>query len=188
MRGLIAPVAAAALLTAGCAATGVDRSFTPREAPAKPPVAEETTPAPETVQVGKTMTVTIERPVGADPVLLKAFTDYYLASWRAVVGDDDTGYTELVEDPAAREAYDWVASFAGQRVKGTAKVYAMRVTAVVGDGAQVNACVDETGLRLTKGAPAWTRKPYLQAVVVHRGDDGVWRIKGFRHSWKGCAR
>lgn len=184
MRALIAPVAAV-LLGAGCAAA--DRPFVPREAPAKAPQAIAATPQVETVRIGSALTVTIDRPVGVDPVLLKAFTDYYLASWRAVVGAD-TGYLELVEEPAGREAYDWVQSFDGQRVKGTAKLYAMNVTAVVGDGAQVNACVDETGLRLTGSRPAWTRKPYLQAVVLHRGDDGVWRVKGFRHSWKGCAR
>lgn len=190
MRGLIAP-ATAILLTAGCAAAGADRPFVPREAAASAPAPAVQTPGVETVQVGKLLTVLIERPVGGDPALLDAFTGYYVASWRAVVSKD-TGYLDLVEEPAGREAYTWVRGFAGRSVQGSARVYAMRVTAVVGEGAQVNACVDETGLRLT-GAPvakrpAWTRTPYLQAVVLHRGDDGVWRVKGFRHSWKGCAR
>lgn len=194
MRGLIAPVAAV-LLAVGCAAAGADRPFTPREAPAKASAPAVQTPAVESVQVGKQLTVLIERPVGADPALLKAFTDLYVASWEAVVSAD-TGYLELVEEPAGREAYDWVRGFAGRSVKGIARIYAMNVTAVVGEGAQVNACVDESGLRLIArrsgkalaSQPAWTRKPYLQAVVLHRGDDGVWRVKGFRHNWKGCAR
>lgn len=206
MRGLIAPVATL-VLVAGCAATGADRPFTPRQGSSAGPSAATAAPSPvvETIRVGSRLNVLVERPVGQDAELLKVFTDLYTKSWKAVVtkGDDD-GYLAGVEDPAGRQAYTWVRGFVsqGRTVRGSARVYAMTVSAVVGDGAQVDACVDESGLVLVStrtgkavpSQPMWTREPYLQAMVVRRGDDGVWRVKGLRHATltderaKGCAR
>jgi hypothetical protein len=170
--------------------------------------ATTTTPVLETIRVGSRLKVLVEWPVVADPGhgdLLRVFTDFYTRSWKAVVTRGrDQSYLTRVEDPAGRDAYTWVHGFVAERrsARGTAKVYAMNVSAIVGDGAQIDACVDESGLRLIStetgtavpDQPGWTRAPYLQAVVVHRGDDGVWRVKAFRHATlpderaKGCAR
>ncbi|WP_431894000.1 hypothetical protein [Nonomuraea sp. bgisy101] len=197
MRGLIAPVVAAALLGAGCAAAGADRPFTPRQAVASTPAAAGA-PSTETILVGPRTKVLVERPATTDPrqaALLRAFTDVYAGMWKAVVTGDDS-YLARVADPGGREAVDWVLSFDGLSVRGTARIYAMNVTAVMGGGAEVGACVDETRLRVLKGRggtavptqPAWTRAAYLQAMVLAEGEDGVWRVKDFRHGKEGCAR
>lgn len=185
-----------AVLAAACAAPAAERSYTPREAPSAVTSATQAAPAPETetIAIGRKLTVRVEWPAAADP-MLRTFTDYYVGSWKAVVSGDD-GYLDQVEGPAAGEAYDWVHGFRGHSVTGVARVYALNVSAVVGEGAQINACVDETGLRLVAKRtgtavarqPDWTRDTYLQAVVAHRGDDGVWRVKDFRHSTEGCDR
>ncbi|MFE0147238.1 hypothetical protein ACFWY5_08845 [Nonomuraea sp. NPDC059007] len=183
------------LLAAGCAAQP-EKAYTPRVAPAPAGSVASAVPSPttETIEVGEKLTVQVEWPAAADP-LLKTFTDYYVDSWRAVVSGDDT-YLEQVEGPAAKESYDWVKGFGKSSVTGTAKLYALAVSARMGEGAQINACVDETGLRLISKStgraftrqPSWTRETYLQAAITHRGDDGVWRVKDFRHSSEGCDR
>jgi hypothetical protein len=77
--------------------------------------------------------------------------------------------------------------------RGLAKVYALRVASVTGRGAEVDACVDESGVRVTDAAtgrtvaaqPSWTRPPtstHLQVAGVRRGDDGRWRIKIFQNA------
>lgn len=195
MRGLIAPVVAA-LLGAGCAASGGDRPFAPRQAVA--PATAAAVPSTVTIPVGPRTKVLVERPATADPrqaALLTAFTDIYAGMWKAVLTGDDA-YLARVADPGGRAALDWVESFAGRSVRGTARIYAMNVTAVMDGGAEVAACVDETRLRLLTGRggvavptqPAWTRAAYLQAMILARGDDGVWRVKDFRHGNEGCAR
>ncbi|MFI6293126.1 hypothetical protein ACIBEJ_16170 [Nonomuraea sp. NPDC050790] len=183
------------LLAAGCAAQP-ERVYTPRAAPAPSGSAATAVPTPvtETIEVGEKLTVRVEWPAAPDP-LLRTFTDYYVDSWRAVVSGEE-GYLEQVEGPAAKESYDWVRGFARSSVTGTAKLYALTVSARMGEGAQINACVDETGLRLISKStgraytrqPSWTRETYLQAAITHRGDDGVWRVKDFRHSSEGCDR
>ncbi|GAA2391886.1 hypothetical protein [Nonomuraea africana] len=195
--GLIAPVVAVALLGAGCADAGADRPFTPRKAAAAPTTA--TSPAvTETIVVGPKTKVLVERPVITDPrhaELLKAFTDIYAGMWRAVVTGDES-YLERVADPGGRAAIGWVRGFEDRSVRGTARVFAMNVTAVMDGGAEVSACVDETRLRLLSGRggvavpdqPGWTRAAYLQAMILSRGDDGIWRVKDFRHGKEGCAR
>lgn len=180
------------LLVAACGPA--DKPYTPREMPTRAVAVQ--TPRTQTIKVGDDLQVLVEWPAQTDP-LMKVLTGYYVGSWKAVVAGDD-GYLSRVEEPAAREAYDWVRGFTDERrsVKGTARLYSLRVAAVMGEGAQINACVDESGLRLVARdtgeavarQPSWTRAPYLQAVVAHRGDDGVWRIKGFRHSAEGCTR
>ncbi|WP_113702903.1 hypothetical protein [Nonomuraea lactucae] len=150
----------------------------------------------ETVAVGQKVQVRIEWPADADP-LLRLVTDYYLDSRRAVVTGDDR-YLRNLEFDAADQAHAWVREFADQErsLRGVARLYNVRVQAVMGKGAQVNACVDESGLRLiatrtgkaVSPQPRWTRVPYMQAVAAHRGDDGVWRIRAFVHSKEGCGR
>ncbi|GAA2642892.1 hypothetical protein GCM10010412_003140 [Nonomuraea recticatena] len=196
MRGLIAPVVAA-LLGAGCTSAGADRPFTPGRAKAVP-TAVAGPAATESIVVGPKTKVLVERPVVTDPrhaELLKAFTDIYAGMWRAVVTGDES-YLSRVDDPGGREATDWVLSFEDRSVRGTARVFAMNVTAIMDGGAEVNACVDETRMRLLSGRggvavpdqPAWTRAAYLQAMVLSRGDDGVWRVRDFRHGKEGCSR
>ncbi|MFI6476813.1 hypothetical protein ACIBH1_02700 [Nonomuraea sp. NPDC050663] len=179
------------LLVAGCA--GADKPFTPRQAerPTGQPVAS--TPRAEVITIDDQMSVSVEWPAGADTTMLRAFTDLYLDSWRSVFTGSQA-YLELVEPPASGQAHEWVKSFGGAKVKGSARLYSLRVSAVVDDGAEVNACVDETGVRLLNRSgnvhsrqPGWTRTPYLQAVVLHKGQDGTWRVKDFRHDLKGCA-
>ncbi|MFI6501448.1 hypothetical protein [Nonomuraea typhae] len=188
-----AALVALGLVAAGCAAQP-ERVYTPREAAAATSAAPAVpTPVTETIAVGEKMKVEVEWPAAPDP-LLKAFTRYYVDSRKAVVSGG-AAYLTWVEGPAAGDAHDWVKDFRGRSLTGTAKIYALTVSARMGKGAQVNACVDETGLRLTSKTgqayarqPEWTRETYLQAVVLHHGDDGVWRIKDFRSSDEGCDR
>ncbi|NUR86250.1 MAG: hypothetical protein HOY71_19385 [Nonomuraea sp.] len=190
-RSLLALV----LLVAGCGGP-VARPYTPKQAVANTTAPAVRAPRTQTITVSRDLRVQVDWPAQTDP-LMKVLTGYYVNSWKAVVSGGDA-YLKRVEDPAAREAYDWVRGFTEVRrsVKGTARLYALRVAAVMGDGAQINACVDESGLTLVAGdtgeavapQPSWTRAPYLQAVVAHRGDDGVWRVKDFRHSAEGCTR
>lgn len=162
----------------------------------------------ETVRVEPGVRVVIEWPATADPDtigMINAFRDYFTGSFRAVVtGGRDTAYLETVQDTAGRDAYSWVREFLDQRraVRGTARLYALNVASVTGPGAQLDVCVDESGMRLVdsgtgkavRDQPDWTRKPFLQVAGVRRGDDGVWRIKLLRHAElpseavKGCLR
>ncbi|MFE3447435.1 hypothetical protein ACFXJ8_00755 [Nonomuraea sp. NPDC059194] len=198
-RGLIAALAVA-LLGAGCASTAADRPFTPRQAAAPASATSGTTrpPSTETILVGPRTKVLVERPATTDArqaALLRAFTDIYAGMWKAVVTGDDS-YLAMSVDPGGREAVDWVLGFKGLSVRGTARIYAMNVTAVMDGGAEVGACVDETRMRVLKSRggtavptqPAWTRAAYLQAMVLAEGEDGVWRVKDFRHGKEGCAR
>lgn len=180
------------LLLATACGQAADRPFTPGQA-AAPTAAPTLGPTPQAVRIGPELSVTIDWPAGQDRALLAVFADLYLDSWRAVLTGDD-GYLDRVEGQAAADAYAWVRGFGETTVKGVARLYALNVRAVVGNGAEVAACVDETALRLLSrrdGAevvprPGWTRGPYLQAAALHRGQDG-WRVKNFRHDLKGCV-
>lgn len=198
------PVVLPAVLLAGACAGGPDRPFTPAggaPAPAASAAAAEAAPhaGAEAVQVGPGMRVAIEWPSGLDPdhrPIVKAFGDAYVGLWQAVAGDGaDTAYLTGVQDEAGRDAYTWVHGFRdrGLSARGTARLYALRVAAVVGRGAQVDACVDESDVRVVDAAtgepiadqPGWTRPPrsvHLQIAAVRRGDDGVWRVKAFQHA------
>ncbi|MFC7382485.1 hypothetical protein [Sphaerisporangium rhizosphaerae] len=199
------------LLGAGCAERGPERPFTPggdlasSGARADPSASAAdapgalSTPWAQTVEVTPGMTVSIEWPAGLDAeqqAMVKAFTDGYVASWKAVVsqGEDD-GYLAGVEDQASRDAYTWVRGFVDRResATGSAKLYAVRVASVTGRGAEVDACVDESGVRVTDAAggrpvarqPAWTRPPaavYLQVAAVRKGDDGAFRVRTYMHA------
>lgn len=153
-------------------------------------------PGAETVTLGEKVRVRIEWPTGADP-RLRLVADYYLNSRRAVVTGDDR-YLDNLEFEAASQAHEWVSEFADQErsLRGVARLYNLRVQAVVGRAVQVNTCVDESRLRListrtgkaVSPQPEWTREPYMQAVAARRGDDGVWRIRMFVHGTEGCGR
>ncbi|MEV7967302.1 hypothetical protein AB0O34_15150 [Sphaerisporangium sp. NPDC088356] len=211
-----AALAAVALLGTGCSAAGAERPFTPADgapsavATAADPSGDATpgplgapqvmsTPGVENIEVAPGMTVSIEWPSGLDgaqQAMVKAFTDGYVGSWKAVVSQGkDTAYLSGVEDQAGRDAYTWVRGFVERResATGSAKVYAVRVAAASGRGAEVDACVDESGVRVTEagsgrpitGQPAWTRQPtavYLQVAAVRKGDDGAWRVKTYLHA------
>jgi hypothetical protein len=81
-------------------------------------------------------------------------------------------------------------------VGGVARLYNLRVVARMGRGAQVDACVDETDIRVIsvrtgkaiRPQPDWVRAPYLQSVGVHRGDDGVWRLRLYLTARGRCSR
>lgn len=154
------------------------------------------TPGVETVSLGDQVRVRIEWPAGADP-RLRLVADYYLNSRRAVVTGDDR-YLGNLESEAVGQAHEWVSEFAKQErsLRGVARLYNLRIQAVVGRAVQVNTCVDESRLRLISTRtgkavarqPEWTREPYMQAVAARRGDDGVWRIRTFVHGSEGCGR
>ncbi|WP_214408768.1 hypothetical protein [Sphaerisporangium fuscum] len=211
-------LAAVALLGTGCSGAGADRPFTPGgDLPSggtgtvsAGDGSAEGTPTPlgaralsaesvQTVPVAPGMNVSVEWPSGLDATqqaLAKVFVDGYVSSWKAVTSQgQDTAYLAGVEDQASRDAYGWVRGFVDRResVTGLAKLYGVRIASVSGRGAEVDACVDESGVRVTEAdtgrpmesQPAWTRRPaavYLQIAAVRKGDDGVYRIKAYLHA------
>jgi hypothetical protein len=214
MRMRVALVAVA-LLSTGCSASGGERPFAPGDGTAPTAAAAEpsttgtlgplsapralSTPSVETVDVAPGMTVSIEWPAGLDgpqQSMVEAFTDGYVGSWKGVLSQGrDAAYLNGVEDQASRDAYTWVRGFVDRQesATGSAKVYALRVASVTGRGAEVDACVDESGVRVTEAAsgraidtqPAWTQQPtavYLQVAAVRKDDDGTWRVKAYLHA------
>ncbi|MEQ4715266.1 hypothetical protein [Nonomuraea sp. B19D2] len=189
------------IVLAGCGQA--ERPYAPQGSASSAPPKSETRPeptasGPETVTIGGRLRVDIDWPADRDP-LLKVITDYYLASRKALVSGSDRYLQDVdFELTAARDTYDWVHRYTEQEktMKGAARLYNLRVAAVVGGkGAQINACVDESKARLVSTRtgkavvpqPDWVRTPYLQAALAHRGDDGVWRIRGLRYDMKGCT-
>ncbi|MER7128657.1 hypothetical protein [Streptosporangium saharense] len=202
------------VLVAGCTA-GPER-FVPegdaggvRATPeaSRAPVAVPTT-REETVEVAPGVRLVVEWPAAPDrdtAGMVAAFRDYLAGSFRAVVtGGGDRGYLDVVTGDAVGEASAWVGEFLDQSrsVRGTVRAYALTVSPVNGKGAQMEACMDESGMRLLDTAtgkpvarqPAWTREPFLQAAGMRLGDDGVWRVALLRHTElpservKGCRR
>ncbi|MFC6556230.1 hypothetical protein [Nonomuraea cavernae] len=193
MRGAVA----LALLVAGCAAQA-ERPYTPREAasPAKTAARASPTAGPRTVAVGDGMRVRIEWPANPDP-LLKVLTNYYLGTRKAVVTGVDR-YSRDLEIDAEVQATEWIREFTDtdQSLRGVARLYDLRVSAARSKGAQIDMCVDESELRLIStrtgkavtSQPDWTREPYHQAALAHRGDDGVWRIRALVSDDERCKR
>lgn len=196
----LAAALAGGSLAAACSAPPVDRGFVPSGRPgvAFPRTEAVQSPGVEMITVVPGLRIEVEWPAGLEPnqiAMIKAFGDSYVGQWRAVgtTGKNDT-YLGSVEDAASRDAYAWVRGFlrARQSARGVARMYALRVASVTGRGAEVDACVDESGMRVTdrKGEPIpdqpiWTKSPrsvYLQLAAVRRGDDGTWRVKLFRHA------
>ncbi|MCA2224256.1 hypothetical protein [Nonomuraea aurantiaca] len=188
----------ALLLAAGCGPP--ERPYTPSDVAT--PVTGDTAAAPaptpaqsKTVEVGDELKVKVEKGSSAS-ALQRLFADYYVERWKAVV-IGDTGYLRHVEPSMIPRAGEWVRGFADRQesARGVARLYRLRITSVMGKGAQVDTCVDERGVRLVSTPtgkavarqPDWVRAPYLQAVLAHRGDDGVWRIREFRQDKEGCT-
>ncbi|MEU1730269.1 hypothetical protein [Streptosporangium sp. NPDC020145] len=213
-RALAAGVAVAGVLLAGCTAEpdrfvpqgdagGVSATPDLSRAPVATPTART-----ETVEVAPGVRLVVEWPAAPDrdtAGMVAAFRDHLAGSFRAVVtGGRDIGYLDAVTGDAVGELSTWVGEFLDQHrsVRGTARVYALTVGPVDGRGAQMEACMDESGMRLLDTAtgrplarqPAWTREPFLQAAGMRLGDDGVWRVALLRHTElpservKGCLR
>jgi len=208
-RRWAAVAALAALPFCGCAPGAGDAdTFVPGDAPATraaPAGAAATgsgeAPGPrvERVRPAPGMQVIVEWPGGLSPehrAMIKAYRDYYTKVWGAIAtGGKDDSYLTTLEEPASRSGYEWVKAYAdtGGAAKGVVRVYALRVSSVTGRGAQVDACIDRSGVQVTNAAtgrpdaeqPEWTRPPrsvHFQAAGVRRGDDGVWRVKVLRYA------
>ncbi len=172
-----------------------ERGFTPQGAAPSNAAAEAAPPATaESIAITDDLSVSIEWPDQRDD-MITAFTDSYVDQWRAVAsGGADETYLTGVEDAASREAYAWVSSFTRTKTsaQGTAKLYSIRVAAVDGRGAEIDACVDTSGVKVVDATdtpvadqPNWTKPPksiYFQVAAVRRGDDGTWRVKLFQHA------
>lgn len=218
MRAVIALALLPALLLPACAPPET-KPFVPVDLPADAGAstaasprryAAGETPAPrtETVRVAPDMKVVVEWPAAPDAntkAMIEVFRDFYAGSFRAVVsGDGDTTYLSKLEMVVVDDALSWRQKFLDERhsVRGTARLYAMNVSSLVGRGAQLDVCVDQRRMQMidtTTGTKArrqseWTREPFLQSAGMRRGDDGVWRIAMFRYAVlpseraKGCLR
>jgi len=210
--GVRVAIALVVLLSTACAPSEAER-FTPVDLPGEvsSPGSAATAPAAprvETVQVSADVQVVVEWPATTDEdttAMINTFRDYRAGSFRAVLtGGEDVAYHETVQEEASTDAYAWVKAFLDQRrsVRGTSRLYALNVVSVTGRGAELNACVDETGMRLldaetgkaVRKQPDWARRPFLQVAGLRRGEDGVWRIKLLQHAKpfsdasKGCHR
>ncbi|MFF3440413.1 hypothetical protein [Streptosporangium sp. NPDC002721] len=209
----VAIVLVVLLAATACTPSEAER-FTPADLPAdlsaegSSPGPARTEPKVETVEVSPDVQVVVEWPAAPDrdtTAMIDSFRDYRAGSFRAVVtGGRDTAYLGTVQEGASTDAYTWVKAFLDQRrsVRGTSRLYALNVVSVTGRGAELNACVDETGMRLldaetgkaVRRQPDWARRPFLQVAGLRRGDDGIWRIKLLRHAKpfseasKGCLR
>ncbi|MFG1941949.1 hypothetical protein [Nonomuraea sp. NPDC048826] len=193
--------ALALLLLAGCG-QAAERPYQPREqaapatgaAKASPTATREASDRPASAEVGD-LRVRFDWP-RQDTALLRLFPDYYLAKYRAVFSGDD-GYLRHADSMFRESAIRWVRRFTdeGYAVAGRSRLYRMKVNAVVGRGAEIDVCVDETEMRVVAGSgepatpqPTSIRTPYLQRVLAHKGDDGRWRIKQIAYGTEGCGR
>ncbi|TXK36034.1 hypothetical protein [Nonomuraea sp. C10] len=199
------------LLLAGCGQPA-ERPYQPREEPApttgaaraepgatRPePTPSQSAPTgarPATAEVGD-LKVRIDWPA-KDTALLRLFPEFYLAKYRAVISGDD-GYLKHVDLGYRINAIRWVRDFTddGRAVAGRSRLFRLKVNAVVGRGAEVDVCVDETEMRVVtadtgepvKPQPTSIRAPYLQRMLARKDDDGVWRIKQIGYGTEGCRR
>ncbi|MEV4468852.1 hypothetical protein ACFFR3_04630 [Nonomuraea salmonea] len=166
----------------------------PASSPASSPAAVPT--GTRTVEVGEDMRVRVEWPARPDP-LVKTMVDFYLGVRRAIA-EGASGYGHNLEYEAEAAISDWIRAFTdqGETIRGTARLYNLRVGAVYGKGAQIDACIDETDVKVVSAAtgkpipnqPRWMRSPYPQSVLAHRGDDGVWRIRSRVRGEERCTR
>ncbi|WP_327585481.1 hypothetical protein OHA25_59200 [Nonomuraea sp. NBC_00507] len=195
------------LVMAGCGQQ--ERPYAPLEAPtpagSDPVQAEPTESSPaqeqplpsgtQTIDIAEGMRVRVEWPANPDP-LLKVMVDQYVGTREAVV-EGKRVYKRNLELDAVFQASRWVQELIdqGHSMRGTGRIYNLRVSARMGSGAQVDACVDESKVRLISSRtgevisphPDWTR-PYAESVAAHRGDDGVWRIRSYLTPREGCTR
>ncbi|GAA3526851.1 hypothetical protein GCM10022419_001960 [Nonomuraea rosea] len=160
------------------------------------PAEEEDLPSgPQTIQAGKNLRLRIEWPANPDP-LLKVMVDQYIGT-RKAIAEGETVYNRNMEIEAENQSNGWIREFVeqGQSWRGVGRIYNLRVFARRSKGAQINACIDETGIRVISATtgkavarqPAWLRTPYPKAVVAHRGDDGVWRIRTYLDISERCS-
>lgn len=200
----------ALLAVAGCGQA--DPPYAPREA-AEPAASQaEATPSSpasgepsadvelptgtQTIDVAEGLRLRVEWPADPDPAL-KPMVDQYIGT-RKAVAEGQRIYKRGLELGAAVQASEWVEAFAdeGWTMRGTGRLYNLRLVARMGKGAQVNACVDETGIRMVSSRtgkavspqPDWLRSPYPQSVAVRRGDDGVWHIRTYVTARERCPR
>ncbi len=193
-------VGLALLLAAGCGQA--EQPYRPREAPAGAGATSsaQATPTPTasrpaTIDVGGQLEVRVQWPK-RDDALVRLFPDYYTEAWEAVMSGDDR-YLRHVEPAYVGEAMAWVRGFTDteRSVSGVARLFRLRVKAVMGRGAELTACVDERRMKVVSAStgeavtpqPDSSRAPYLQTVLAHRDDDGVWLIRKFTHSKEGCS-
>jgi hypothetical protein len=167
------------------------------ESPSEESTSEEELPSgTRTVRVADGLRARIDWPADPDP-LLKLMVDQYVGTRRAIA-ERERGYGHNMEMDAEIQATEWIREFVdkGQTMRGLGRVYNLKVASVVGRGAQINACIDETGIRLVSEStgkavprpPAWLSAPYGESVVAHRGDDGVWRIRSYAEPNERCTR
>ncbi|MFC4115538.1 hypothetical protein [Nonomuraea zeae] len=160
------------------------------------PVEDEDLPSgPQTIRVGENLRLRIEWPANPDP-LLKVMVDQYVGT-RKAIAEGATVYNRNMEIEAENQSNGWIRGFVeqGQSWRGVGRLYNLRVFARRSKGAQINACIDETGIRVISTStgkavarqPTWLRTPYSKAVVAHRGEDGVWRIRTYLESSERCS-
>ncbi|MGP3955546.1 hypothetical protein ACTWPT_06075 [Nonomuraea sp. 3N208] len=165
-------------------------------AEAERPADEELPSGTQTIDVGEGLRLRVEWPPDPDPAL-KPMVDQYVGTRKAIV-EGQTIYKEGLEIDAAVQASEWVESFVekGWTMRGIGRIYNLRVAARMGKGVQVNACVDESGIRVVSSRTGkaispqlkWLRTPYPQTVGVRRGDDGVWRVRMYGTARERCTR
>ncbi|QFY06329.1 hypothetical protein GBF35_06240 [Nonomuraea phyllanthi] len=200
-----------ALVLAGCGQA--ERAYTPAQPAASvDPSARAGSPSaspgdptgtgapsgPSTVELGEDFRVSIDWPEQPDPRLSLA-TDNFVDVRRAVATDNaDRGYLDDLELPVAKFFTEWVRSMTDvdSVFQGEARLYDLRVGGSLEKGAQLEMCVDERRARLVSARTGrsvrwpsgWDKGPYRQYVVVHRGDDGTWKIRSLSYDPKGCPR
>ena len=217
--------ATAALLAAGGAADE-EETFVPGDGPAPgatatgdaapkasagPSTPAGSGPRVERVRSAPGMEVVVEWPGGLSAehaAMVRAYRDYVTKIWGAIAtSGKDRSYLETLEEPARFHGYAWVRAYAegAMAAKGTVRLYGLRVASVQGTGAEVDACIDRSGVRVTDAAtgraladqPDWTRPGqavHFQAAGVRRGEDGVWRVTVLHYAEqpderaKGCLR
>lgn len=196
--------------TSGIATPTPSDSATPDGAPATPGGGDG--PRTETVDAGPGLKVRVEWPGGLDPehaAMLTSYRDAYAGWLKSIAtGGETADYRHAMEMESALKTYRWVNDgflARNRSLRGTAKLYAMRVRNVNGNGAEAGVCVDERGLEVTDARtgqdladqPAFYRTQkgvYYHTAVMHRGDDGKWRVRLLLHSEqpeeraKGCLR
>ncbi|MFC0864900.1 hypothetical protein ACFHYQ_21640 [Sphaerimonospora cavernae] len=202
-RFALATLSGCALLAsaAGCGRADADRGFTPRGVVEISPGAETREAATPSAAADGTdgaagPEIRVEWPEGLSSkhkALLKAFVDDYRAQWRAITSHGkDLSYTEGVVDDAKRGAVKWVHSYVDEKLsaKGVIKLYSLRVVAEVEPGAQVAACLNQSGLRVTDWQgkllakqPDWIKRPesiFLYSASLRHEDDGRWIVVRYR--------
>ncbi|TMR09487.1 hypothetical protein ETD86_43395 [Nonomuraea turkmeniaca] len=191
------------MLLAAAACGRTEEHYRPQEAPTPAksvtaqaePTGEGFPPGEQIIDIGEGLRVRVEWPANPDP-LLKVMVDQYVGTRQAVV-EGKRGYKRNLEIDAEAQATEWVNELIDQErsMRGTGRIYNLRVSARMGRGAQIDACVDESKVRLVSSRtgevvsphPDWTR-PYAESVAAHHGDDGVWRIRSYLTPREGCTR